>query len=1044
MKRIVPQWMQRPNRCEFCFPGKEHKLKKHTRGLFLLFFLFCSVPAWAQSGFTVSGTVKDDSGTDLPGVNVLLKGTSTAAPSDVQGNYSLTVPDGNGTLVFSFIGYQSQEVPINNRTTINVTLATDAKALEEVVVVGYGTARKKDVTGSIAQVSAEDLNPGINTNALGSIQGKVAGLTVTQPSGDPNQTPTVRLRGYTSLAGGSDPLYVVDGVIGVPITSVAPGDIESMDVLKDASAAAIYGSRAANGVIIITTKKGRAGKATVNFNNYIGVETISNQLELLDADAYRAQVARIKGEASLSDNLRFPTGPGNNGFNTDWMDEISRKAALTNNHDLALTGGNEAFNYRGSLNYIKREGIIKKTDFERVTARFNADQSLVNDKLNIQYSLSYSNRDSRLSNNDVIAEAITFLPTLPIYSPTGSTNFGGYYEVEGSFDLNNPVAMQNNYQNDEQNRVLIGGLNLRYEILNGLTLGANGAYRQENTVNSGAYNNIVKGYTGRQGGANAGDYPSARSLYQTNNKLLDLTATYARGLGESSNFSILAGYSYQNNIDDGFSARNSSYILGGYELFGYNNLGAGQGSLLSGRSDYTTSYKNEWSLVSFFGRATFNLLDKYNITATIRRDGSSKFGANNKWGTFPSFAAGWTISDEEFLKGSSTLSYLKLRAGWGQTGNSEGISPYQSIRLYGVIRNYYDGSVGDYVPGYGYVQNANPNLRWEILEQTNLGLDFTLFNKLSGSIDVYNKLTKDMLYPYTVPADGINYVTSSILANVGEMRNRGVELSLGADVINNGNFSWNVNTVASYNKNEIVSLTGDGLSVGVIRYNAFGGRGLSDVFASRLSEGRPLGEFLIPHFVGYDQNGKVLLEAADGGEATTDYSKARLHEAGTALPKYTASLVNSFQYKNFDLNFQLRGAFGHKILNNLRSNLTIPGSILETNMLEEIADYPLDYSTNQLSDKWLENASFVRLDNWQIGYNIPVKGGVLKNARVYVGGNNLFIITGYKGIDPELEVKGDLQTSNGVQQQAPNSVGLDNSSIYPKTRSLQLGVNLTL
>ncbi|MBC7923734.1 MAG: TonB-dependent receptor [Ferruginibacter sp.] len=980
----------------------------------------------------VTGTVTsatDNSG--LPGISVLVKGTSTGTSTDPDGKYRLVnVPD-NATLVFSFIGFLPQEIPVGNRTTIDVALAEDVQKLSEIVVVGYGTAKRKDVTGAVTQVSARDLNAGIQTNPLQSLQGKVSGLVITTPNGDPNQSPTVRLRGYTSLAGGSDPLYVVDGVIGVPINSVSPSDIETIDVLKDASASAIYGSRAANGVIIVTTRRGKDGKTSISFNNYVGIENISNRLELLDGAGYRAQVSRIKGEASLSDNIRFPTDANGNGYSTDWVEEITR-TGYTNNHDLALTGGGPNFSYRGSLNYISREGIVRNTGFNRVTGRFNVDQKALDNRLSVQYNLSLSSANSKLANDGLLIGATNFLPTLPVRDDST----GGYAEVAGSFDLFNPVAALENYKNDRVTRVLIGAVNLKYEVLDGLILGVNGAYRNENEINSLAFNRAIKAFAGNQGN-------TSRQLRQTNNKLLELTASYTKGFGTTgSNFNVLGGYSYQDNVDDGFYGQNNNYIDGGYNLFGYDNLGRGRGTLLSGRSDYVGSYKNEYTLISFFGRATLNLMDRYNFTATVRRDGSSKFGANNKWGVFPSFAAGWTISDEAFLKGSAVLNNLKLRAGWGQTGNSEAISPYRSLRLYGPTRNYYDGSIGDYVPGYGYIQNANPDLRWEVIEQTNVGLDFSLFNRLTGTIEVYNKDTKNMLYPYTVPADGINYVVNTIIANVGQNNNKGIELSLGGDVIQKADFTWNARLVGQINKNKITSLTSDQFSVGVIRYNNFGGRGLSNVFASRLQEGRPLGEFVIPHFVGFDTDGKLLLEGEEAGTTTSDYTKAKLSGKGNGQPQVTGSIINNFRYKNFDLYFQFRGVFTNKILNNLRSNLTIPGSILETNMLEAVADFPTNYSANQLSDLWLESGAFVRLDNWQIGYNIPVTGSkVFQNARVYVGGNNLFIFTKYKGIDPELEVKGDLRDNGNSQE--PNSIGLDNNGIYPKTRSFLLGVNLT-
>ena len=990
--------------------------------IFLLLFVTTTI-ALSQSK-TITGTVKSsDDGSPLPGVNVLEKGTTNGTATNANGDFSLAVGD-QATLVFTFIGYGVQEVSVANQSVINVTMVPEITQLSDVVVVGYGTVQKKDLTGAVASVTSQDFNPGINPNPLQAIQGKVAGLNITQPSGDPNQAPTVRLRGYTSLLGGSDPLYVVDGVIGVPINSISPADIEQMDVLKDASASAIYGSRAANGVIMITTKRGKEGKTSISFNNYVGIETISNELDLLNAQEYRAQVSRIKGDASFDDTQKFPKDANGNGYSTDWMDEIMQKGNTINN-ELAISGGTSSLSYRGSLNYTKREGIVKNTGFDRVTGRINLDQKAIDNRLNIQYNLALTTINSDLANNDIINRALLFLPTLPVYNPDGT-----YYEIPGSFDAFNPVAMQKNFQNDEEEKILIGGININYEVLPGLTLGANGAYRYENTVNSQAYNGAILGYTNNQGSA-------TRKLDQIDNKLLELTAQYKKKFGTNHNLTVLGGYSYQDNIEDGFLASNKDFIAGSYSITSYNRLSLGRGALLQPGQNYATSYKEKTTLISFFGRATVNLSDKYNVTATLRQDGSSKFGANNKWGTFPSVAAGWIISNEGFLAGKHTLNYLKLRVGWGQTGNSEGLNPYNSLLLYDQTSTYYDGQRGDFLPGYGAVQNANPDLRWEVLTQVNIGLDFELFDgAINGTLEVYDKKTTDMLYVYNVAPDGVNYFATTITSNVGEMSNKGIELSLGGDVIRSGDFRWNARLVGSVYKNEMVKLSNDEFGAPTIFYNAFGGRGLGGIYASQLREGRPLGEFTIPRFVGFDTNGDILMEAKDGGAPTNDASLTKLYDAGIGIPKYTVSLVNSFTYKHFDLSFQLRGMFGNKIINNLRSNFALPGSILENNMLTEVADYPINYSTPRLSDLWLESGSFVRLDNWQIGYNIPVKG-VLQNARVYIGGNNLFVITDYKGVDPELEVKGDLAG------QAPNSIGMDYSNVYPKTRTFQLGLNLT-
>lgn len=1007
-----------PGRCQF------QKIYVLIFLMFLLINISCSVSVYAQE-VTVTGKVTDEKSNSLPGVAITVKGTTKGANSDMDGNYSVSA-DKNATLVFSFIGFTSKEVVIGNQSVINVTLSDDVKALEEVVVVGYGTAKRKDVTGTVTSVSSKDFNAGINPNPLQAIQGRVAGLTITQPNGDPNTSPTVRLRGYTSLAGGSDPLYVVDGIIGVPISTISPTDIESMDVLKDASASAIYGSRAANGVIIITTKRGKSGRTTITFNNYVGVDIISNNLKLLDGPGYISEVRRIKGDSSLLDGQRFPKDAQGKNYNTDWWDQISR-SGVTNSHDLAISGGSPTFSYRGSLNYTNREGIIKNTGFDRLTGRINLDQKALDNRLNVQYSLSYTNTNSDLTDGGILANATLFLPTLPVRNANGT-----YYEVPGAFDLNNPVAMLDNEIFKREKNTLVGAVNLKYELFSGFTLGVNGAIKRDQEVESRSRDRSVKAFQINNGLA-------SRSLAQINDKLLELTATYFKGFGDKgSNFSLLGGYSYQNIVNDGFGANNTQFVANG---LGYNNLGLGAGSLILPSTSYVSSYKNQTTLASFFGRGTLNVNEKYNVTATLRYDGSSKFGANNKWGLFPSIAGGWTISDESFFPKSNAFNYLKLRASWGKTGNSEGLVAYQSLQLYGPSGSYYDGSINNFLPGYAITQNTNPNLKWEVVQQVNLGLDFQFVNgRFTGSVDVFNKKTEDMLYKYSVPADGVKYFTNFIWANVGSMRNKGIELSFGGAIIEKDNFNWTSRLVGSYIKNEIVNLKSDDFDSGIIRFNAFGGRGLSNVFASILTPGLPLGSFNnVGHFVGFDEKGQMLLEGKDGGAPVTNPSDARVNFKDNPQPYITGAWVNNFRYKKFDFSFQLRGVFGNSILNNLRSNLSIPGSILETNMLQSVTELPKNFSTNALSDYWLEKGTYVRLDNWQLGYNLAFESKYISNARIYVGGNNLFIVTKYRGVDPELEVKGDFNIGNS----APNSLGLDASGIYPKTRSFQLGVNLT-
>lgn len=1012
-----------------CALKRNERVSSRRFQQFFLTIIVLAVTSYTLSAqaqdVTVSGTVTDSKTGGLPGVTITQKGTTKGTNTDVEGKYQITVP-ANSILTFSSIGYEPQEINVGNKSIIDVVLKEDVKALEEVVVVGYGTAKRKDVTGTVTSVSSKDFNAGVNPNPLQAIQGRVAGLTITQPNGDPNTSPTVRLRGYTSLAGGSDPLYVVDGIIGVPINTISPSDIETMDVLKDASASAIYGSRAANGVIIITTKRGKSGRATVTFNNYIAVDKISNRLDLLDGPGYINEVRRIKGDSSLSDGQRFPKDANGNNYNTDWWNEISR-TGFTNSTDLAISGGSPTFSYRGSVNYIKRQGIIKNTGFDRLTGRINIDQKALDNRLNIQYSLSYTNTNSDLTDGGILANATLFLPTLPVKNADGSN-----YEVPGAFDLNNPVAMLENEIFKGEKNTLVGGVNLKYELFTGFTLGVNGALKKEQYTESRARDRSVKAFQVTNGEA-------SRRLEQVDDKLLELTATYIKGFGDKgSNFSLLGGYSYQDIIKDGFGARNTQFVATG---LGYNNLGLGAGTIILPGNNYASSFKNRTSLASFFARGTLNINEKYNLTGTFRYDGSSKFGENNKWGVFPSIAGGWTISDEGFFPQSEGFNYLKLRASWGLTGNSEGVVPYQSLQLYGPTTSYYDGSIDNFLPGYAITQNTNPNLKWEVVQQTNIGLDFQFVKgRFTGSIDVFNKKTSDMLYKYSVPADGVKYFTTSIYANVGSMSNKGIELSFGGGIFEKDDFSWNSRLVGSYIKNEIVNLKSDDFDSGIIRFNAFGGRGLSNVYASILTPGLPLGTFNnVGKFVGFDEKGQMLLQGLDGGAPTTDPAKAQVGFKDNPQPYITGAWINNFRYKQFDLSFQLRGVFGNSILNNLRSNLSIPGSILETNMLKSVSELPTNFGTNALSSYWLEKGSYVRLDNWQIGYNLNWNSKYISNARIYVSGNNLFVITKYRGVDPELEVKGDLPSNS----QVPNSLGLDATGIYPKTRTFQLGVNLT-
>lgn len=972
--------------------------------------LLTSLGAYAQDR-QVSGKVTDaGDNSAIPGVNVSVKGTTRGVTTGADGTYRISAGDG-ATLVFSYVGYTTQEVPAGNQTTLDVRLAADVTSLEEVVVVGYGTARKKDLTGSVAQVSAKDFNPGINNNPLQAIQGRVAGLVISNTSGDPNANPQVRLRGITSLTGNADPLTVVDGVIGVPLNSVSPNDIETIDVLKDASAAAIYGSRAANGVIVVTTKRGKEGRSSVTYSNYFAYGTIARKLPFLNGDEYREQVRRIKGDAALAGVDK--------GGNTDWLYGEIMRPTFSQNHDLGFTGGGNGFSYRASIQYLGQPGLVKNTGLDRIQGRINVDQKALNNRLNIQYNLALTNDTKQLFDGGITYRASLFLPVFPVRNADGT-----YYEQPGSFDLRNPVAMLEGQDWDRRDRTMIAATNIGYEIIDGLTLRANVAYRLNNGIEGRKFRLGVVAYAGNNGEAQ-------RRTDETNNVLAEGFLNYVRKF-DNFNMNLLGGYSFQQNTNEGFNVLNRGFVT---DDLGYDNIGTGTAVVQLPSTDYVGSYRNRERLISFFGRATFDLFDRFNVTATLRRDGSSKFGVNNKWGLFPSFAAGWTISDEAFLKGVTAINFLKLRAGWGQTGNSEGLAPYGSIERYGRGSNYFDGASGLWQPGYSINQDENPNLKWEVVEQTNIGLDFAfLNNRLRGSLDLFDKQTKDMLFVYNVPVPP--YKTGQLQSNVGQMQNRGVELALNYAAIQQTDFTWNVGLIMSKVGTQVKSLSNDEFQTGLIRFSPFGGRGLSDVFASQLVEGRPLGEFLIPRFAGFATNGDMLL-VKQGGGTTNKYDEAELYAAGNPQPTFTSSLTNAFTYKNFDLSFLIRGVFGNKILNNTKSNFAIPGSILESNAFRSVADQPINYSVNQLSDYWLESGSFVRMDNLQLGYNFPIDSKVLSRVRAYVAGQNLFLITKYSGTDPELDTRGVLDDPNNRQR--PSSIGVDNRGIYPKQRTFIVG-----
>ena len=996
--------------------------------------MFCflgSQSAMAQGG-NVTGTVTSaEDGSLLPGVSVQIKGTQRGTNTDADGVYKLTgVPDGS-SLIFSFIGTKSSELVVGNRTTVDAKLVNDQQNLEEVVVVGYGTQKRKEISGTVSSVSSKEFNAGVLSNPLQAIQGKVAGLVISQGNGDPTSGPSVRLRGSGSLFGG-EPLYVVDGVPGVPIQNIPAQDIESIDVLRDASSAAIYGARGANGVIIITTKRGKAGRAMIDYSGQFGVDVAARYPEFMTGDEYRSAVknAPANSDADPKNNITLD----DKGANSNWLKALTR-TAYTQQHAIGASGGTDKFAYRASLNYLTQQGIAKGSDLDRLGLRINIDQKAINDRLTIAYSLFTSQTNRRYTNYAAFTYAITNLPTDPIYNPDGS-----YFERPGSFSIRNPVSLVENTDDRSKINEYIANVNAKFKITDDLVAGINVAKKGYNDDRSFFQNRVPLDAQGNKGSAYRAlnFFVSADPLFNSNqtltpaptdDKLMELTLNYNKQLGKS-NFAVLGGYSYQEATFSGFVARNNNFITDGLTS---NNLGGGISlGLNSGNTSLGNgvgSYKSDYKLISFFGRVQYSMADRYFATVNLRRDGSTKFGANNKWGFFPSASVGWSINEEEFMKGLTWLDNAKVRLNYGQTGNSESINPYNSLELLRPGDRYFDN--GNWLPSYVPAQNANPNLKWEINESYGAGLDFSILKtRLTGSFDYYVRNTKDMLYNVTAPL-GSFYPT--ILANIGSMRNSGVELLLNGLIVNKSDFQWNAIIAAGYNKNKVTGLSKGDLiaSENLLISTGLGAatRGTSAVPFTVLQPGYPVGEFFGAVVTSIDKEGKYVFKDVNGDGKVDPEATDRTY-LGSPQPTFTPTLTNTINYKNFTLSAVIGGRFGNKIFNSVRMLYGRQvGRLPEENTLREAATSPITDDRTGSYSYFVEPGGFVRLQNARVGYRLP-SFGVVSRAEVFLSGTNLFVITKYKGVDPELNLSGI-------------NPGIDTKESYFKARGFQVGVNLS-
>jgi TonB-dependent starch-binding outer membrane protein SusC len=962
----------------------------------------------------VTGQVTDaNTGEPLPGVNIVIQGTTIGTITDFDGQYSLTVDDPDAVLIYSFVGFTSRRVTVGNQRTINVELSADLAQLDEVVVVGYGTQRRREVTSAISTIREEDFNRGaVSQSPLQLIQGKIAGLAISRSAGgDPTAGVQMQLRGISTVRGDAAPLVIIDGVPGGNINTLAPEDIESIDVLRDGSAAAIYGTRGNAGVIIITTKKGTPGRPVVNYSAYGYTETWLNKPQVLNASEWRQ--LRTSFENSGNSLLQSKASSiVDFGHDTDWFNEITRSNPFSNVHNLSISGGSESTSYYGSVNYRDLQGFIIESNNNILNGRLSVTHSGLDDRFIVQMNLSNTFRRANPVDYGVYRQAMQRNPTLPVYNDDGS------FREESGWELFNPVAQLHQVDRDQQRNELLASTQASFEIVDGLRISATGALQRYNDLmgtylHRDAFASVQGGYNGQ----------ASRSSGQALDRTFESTLNYNNLFEGIHSVTAMTGYSYQDFEWEAFGAQNRYFIT---NAFSYNNLGAGL-HLPDGlyRSGDIWSTKNSSRLIAFFGRVNYSYDDIYMLSASLRREGSSRFGADNKWGWFPAVSAGWTLSRESFMENVNFVSDLKLRIGYGITGN-QGIPNYHSLQRLGPQgMMLYEGA---WISGYGVVSNPNPNLRWERKAETNIGLDASLFNhSVMVNLDLYQRNTTDLLYEYAVPVPP--NLHNTIWTNIGEIANRGVELAIQASPVQSGNFSWRTNFNISYNQNELVSLSNEQFQTTYQDLENIGSPGLNATPAFRLEEGQPIGNLFGWKHAGFTEDGKWLFWDETGTQkmlaSEIKYEDKKV--IGNGLPKSWMGFTNTFNYGNLDLQVFLRGAFGFHLLNTRRiffeNRIMVPTNIMKAGLDSPVIDDP------QYSDYSVERGDYVKLDNVTLGYNFPIGGATFQTLRVYASGQNLMTFTGYKGQDPEINILG-------------LTPGMDYRWIYPSVRTLTLGVNV--
>lgn len=963
---------------------------------------------WQQSQRldVVTGTVVDNTNQPVPGVGVKNITNGKSVITDVNGKFRIETNGANDVLRFTYIGFITQDVKVGSQTSLNIKLVESANTkLNEVVVVGYGTQARNEITSAITKVDSADFRQSGSRNALDLLIGKVAGLQITRTGGtNPNSGVGVQLRGVTTLAGAASPLIIIDGIPGGNLDLLQQDDIESFSVLKDGSAAAIYGTRATAGVIIVTTKKGRRGASRFDYNAFVRTETLVKRPDFMTATQYRERLA--SGQVTGIDY----------GSDEDYFHDLINKNNLSQNHNFAVSGGGESSFYRASVNYRDVQGFARENSRKEYGLRLSLTQTGLKDKLTAQFNVAANFNNANLLGGGGWETVLTRNPTESYYNPDGTYKF--------TRNITNEIARLDLERNGRQQQTSSVDGKVDLEIFKGLKASVFGAHQRNWNLDS-EYRDKASQNSVENANAPGGGY-AARSTSLSQNFNLEPTLEYNTIIGSKHKITAVAGYFYRYEVNEGFNANNRGYLN---DVFEDNNMGSVPVVL---NRIGIGSNKNDNTLIAGFARVSYAFGDRFFAQASIRREGSSRFGANNKWASFPAISGGWNVSEENFMKNVSFVNNLKIRLGYGETGNTGG--NYASlVTLTG--GGIYLFPTGEYLQTYGPNKNPNPNLRWEKKKETNLGIDFAILNnKLTGAIDLYNRVVHDLIDNYTSPQPP--FIVSSITTNVGTISAKGIELSLGYAAVKNKNFSWNIDFVGSTTRNRLDRYSNDEYKRDLRTFGGIGGFGaLGD--AIRTYEGRNVGEFWGKRFAGftpdgkwtfYNRNGEVVSNANINTSAFRDQTDLAL--IGNAIPKYYLSLTNSFAYKGFDFRVFLRSKLDYDILNTPAISYGNKNGVTNLNLLNSaFGKYDQIKDTYMYSDYYLERGSFMKVDEVTLGYTFKTGSKAIRNLRAYVTGQNLATITGYTGNDP------DFISDTGL------GPGIDSRSPYPSTRQFLFGIS---